>query len=546
MSETITYNIRELDPDIIAPSTSRMNVPEQGGSKCVVIGKPGCFAKGTKVLLYNGDIKNIEDIQVNEQVMGDDSTPRNVLELCHNTDEMYNIIPVRGDTITVNKYHILSLKHDDEYLDITVCDYLKKPKSFQKKYKWYQTSVDFPETELRFDPYIVGAWFGKENNNVAWFGTENNNVYNSFGETMKGEKHIPKLYKINSRKNRLKFLAGFLDSLMRETKCIKNKDEFEFINNNKTLFNDILFLARSLGFHAYKKIYLKNSVNNYGVIAGANLSEIPLKNFSPPTAETKSFIIREVAFSIEQTQTSEYYGFILDNNHKFLLEDCSVVHNTGKSSLISSIMYEKSHIFPIGMAISGTEISNHHYSSSLLPSTFVYNSLDKSKVEDFLKRQEVAKAHLKNPWSFLVIDDCMDDPKLFNDPLFQKLFKNGRHAKMLFFLGLQYCLDVKPNIRVNIDGIFILREPNLKMRKSLHENYAGIFPDFASFCSVMDQITDDYTALYIHNATTSNKIEDCVFWYKAKPVPKDFKFGCKEFWDFHNQRYDPDNKASSF
>ena len=56
----------------------------------------------------------------------------------------------------------------------------------------------------------------------------------------------------------------------------------------------------------------------------------------------------------------------------------------------------------------------------------------------------------------------------------------------------------------------------------------------------MDQITDDYTALYIHNATQSNKLEDCVFWYKApKDVPSGFKIGCPDFWLFHEQRFDP-------
>ena len=55
----------------------------------------------------------------------------------------------------------------------------------------------------------------------------------------------------------------------------------------------------------------------------------------------------------------------------------------------------------------------------------------------------------------------------------------------------------------------------------------------------MDQLTNDYTALYIHNATTSNKIEDCVFWYKARPIPPDFKFGCDDFWRFHNSRFNP-------
>jgi len=56
----------------------------------------------------------------------------------------------------------------------------------------------------------------------------------------------------------------------------------------------------------------------------------------------------------------------------------------------------------------------------------------------------------------------------------------------------------------------------------------------------MDQITNDYTALYIHNATRSNKLEDCLFWFKAKPIPDGFKFGCPDFWEFHFSRYNPD------
>ena len=103
-------------------------------------------------------------------------------------------------------------------------------------------------------------------------------------------------------------------------------------------------------------------------------------------------------------------------------------------------------------------------------------------------------------------------------------------------------MDVKPVIRVNVDGTFILREPSIKIRKTIWENYAGIIPDFSQFCQIMDKITDDYTALYIHNATTSNKIEDCIFWYKAKIVPKEFKFGSEDYWDFHTERYNPEYK----
>lgn len=210
---------------------------------------------------------------------------------------------------------------------------------------------------------------------------------------------------------------------------------------------------------------------------------------------------------------------------------------TGKTTLITSLLYEKSHIFPSGVVMSGTEDSNGHY-GRIFPQSFVYNALDKNQIENFIKRQKIAKAHLPCPWAILLLDDCTDDPKLFNDPMFQGIFKNGRHWKMWFILSLQYSLDIKPVIRTNVDGTFILRETNLKNRRSLWENYAGVFPDFGMFCDVLDQLTDDYTALYVHNATTSNKLEDCIFWYKAKPVPENFKIGCDEYWLFHKERYD--------
>jgi len=209
---------------------------------------------------------------------------------------------------------------------------------------------------------------------------------------------------------------------------------------------------------------------------------------------------------------------------------------SGKSWVIGSVLYEKSHLFPVAMIMNGTEDSNHFYESIGFPTTFIHDKLDIERLEDFIKRQKAAKEHLQEPWAALVIDDCMDDPKAFNEQIIQYLYKMGRHSKMLFILGLQYALDVKPGIRVNIDGAFIFREPNIKIRKSIWENYAGVIPDFSTFCSFMDQLTEDRTALYIHNAGTSNKLEDCVFFYKAKEVPKGFKFGSDDYWDFHNER----------
>lgn len=210
---------------------------------------------------------------------------------------------------------------------------------------------------------------------------------------------------------------------------------------------------------------------------------------------------------------------------------------TGKSTLIRSILYSKRHIFPTGLVFSGTEDSNHYY-STMFPSTFVYNKLDLDVIRDFIRRQKIMNTYSDNPWSILLLDDCTDDPKVLNTPLFQGIYKNSRHWNMLYILSLQYCMDVKPVIRTNTDGVFILREPNIRNRKALWENYAGIIPDFGLFCQIMDEITNDYTALYIHNASKTNNLEDSVFWYKARmDIPENFKIGSHEFWDFHHKRY---------
>ena len=55
-----------------------------------------------------------------------------------------------------------------------------------------------------------------------------------------------------------------------------------------------------------------------------------------------------------------------------------------------------------------------------------------------------------------------------------------------------------------------------------------MFPSFEVFCQVMDQYTENYECLVIHNNAKSNKLQDQVFWYKASPHD-DFQLGHPEF-----------------
>ena len=568
--EPIKLKIKELDPDMIAPSTATMNKETQGGTKTVIIGKPGCFEPGTQVLMYNGDLCNVENVKLGDLVMGDDSTPRTVLQLCSERENMYKIVlqGLNSDTkksfksidrgsYTVNEGHSLVLVNKKgTTIEISVRDFLQKSEDWKKNWYIFRKGVDFTEKNIEIDPYLIGLILANDglkylDKNVERWIKQYTYVQkidltelSNYSTTLYYKDYIPLEYKINNRYNRLRLLAGIIDS---DGLYDNHNNKYCIFKFGENLAYDILFLAKSLGFDAFlQKLNQKCQLGGetYSdsffqiTIGGGTIYQIPvLVPSKSATLEEKDNGYIPYKFTVEYVGEGDYYGFVLDGNHRFLLGSFDVVRNTGKSTLITSLLYEKSHIYTSGMVCSGTEDSNHHYSQSF-PETFIYNKLEKQKVEDFVKRQKIARQHLPNPWSVLLLDDCTDDPKLFVDPLFQNIFKNGRHYKMWFILSLQYCLDVKPVIRTNIDGTFILRETNLRNRKSLWENYAGVIPDFTMFCEIMDQLTNDYTALYINNATTSNKLEDCIFWYKAKPVPKDFKFGSQDYWDFHNSRFD--------
>lgn len=597
MNSPQIFKVKELNLDIIQPNSNTMNNLDQGGMKTVVVGKPGCFARGTKVLMYDGTVKCIEDVIVGDQVMGDDSEPRNVLELCNSRDTMYSITPNKGDQVIVNRNHILSLKctgynqHEKgEILDIPLNEYLEKSPTFQQRYKWYRTGVEFQENKVDLDAYLLGYWIGDGSSYGAMITTVDEEVLEYFDRKLSDlglflkqkpqdpityriiqtdgpkhfknkflnflrdnnlikNKHIPTSYLVNSRTVRLELLAGILDS---DGSYDVRGNCFDIIQKNERVLDDVVFLARSLGFSAYKKECTKRCVNSEGHIGvyyrcciSGNVSEIPCHIARKQPSERKQ--VKDVlvtGFTVDELEEDEYFGFVLDGNHRFLLSDFSVVHNTGKTTLITSLLYAKKHIFPVGIAMSGSEDSNGSY-RKIMPSTFVFNDYNEDKIKDFIRRQKIAREHLANPWGVILLDDCTDDPRIFNKPLQHGMYKRGRHWKMWYILSLQYAMDVKPVIRTNVDGIFILREPILKNRESLWRNYASIIPDFSMFCDVMDQLTDDYTALYINNAGKSNNWQDCVFYYKASLTPENFKFGCDDYWKFHYDRYEK-NYVESF
>jgi hypothetical protein len=74
--------------------------------------------------------------------------------------------------------------------------------------------------------------------------------------------------------------------------------------------------------------------------------------------------------------------------------------------------------------------------------------------------------------------------------------------------------------------------------KNCTNHFLVSFPSFDMFCKVMDACTENYECLVLDNTVKSNKIQDCVFWYKAT-VRKNFKVGGPELWRLHKKMYNP-------
>lgn len=74
----------------------------------------GCHAKDTKILMFNGTTKLVQNIIVGDRLMGDDSTPRTVLNLVNGFDDMYQISNVKNESYIVNSDHILCLTYTNK------------------------------------------------------------------------------------------------------------------------------------------------------------------------------------------------------------------------------------------------------------------------------------------------------------------------------------------------------------------------------------------------------------------------------------------------
>lgn len=298
-----------------------------------------CLGKGTPILMYDGSIKNVEDITVGDLIMGDDSTKRAVLSTTSGTEEMFEIIPKKGDKWVCNRSHILSLRMSSngsyqkkgDVVNISIHDYLQKPHKFKHHAKLYKTPIHYKEQLIDVHPYLFGLWLGDG-------GFRDPRIHNPEPEihacsTKNGEKRICKEYLINSRENRLQLLAGIIDT---DGHYISGC--YEISTKYDGLKDDILYLCRSLGFQATAR-QKTSSIKSTGFVGvywrifiSGEISNIPCKvKRKIATKRNMNKNVLNCGFTVKSIGKGKYYGFEIDGNRLFVLGDFTVTHNTALS-----------------------------------------------------------------------------------------------------------------------------------------------------------------------------------------------------------------------
>lgn len=340
----------------------------------ILIEEFGCHIKGTKVLMYDGSIKNVEDIVIGDILMGDDSTPRVVQELYNGTDQLYKVTLSNGDYQIVNSHHPVYFKkynwNKGIYTEHTLtAPELMKIKSLDKGYYIPKAVLEFQNKPVIINPYFLGLWLGDGDSTRLDIANEDSEVLNWLSNNYEGtirnlkqsntckvfhiskkthiynrvfndlnlfnNKHIPVDYKINSSEIQLQVVAGLIDT---DGTYNNKKNFFEITQryDKKHILDDIKFMCESNGLRCSLSSRIgtgkKKGILHYRLRISGDLSIIPTKIERKRGIKYSSFKTRkcwnDYTFKVEPYKVDEYYGFTVDKNHLFVLGDLTITHNT--------------------------------------------------------------------------------------------------------------------------------------------------------------------------------------------------------------------------
>lgn len=350
-----------------------------------------CFGAGTLIRMADNSLKKVEDIKPGDMVMSPGTAPaKEVLGTTHGVAPLYQITSEMHDSFVVNDEHIMYLYdyYQKKYVTMPMKKLYEEYKRmrwnyFSRKYKIVASeavSIDSTASTLPIEPYFYGLWLGDDDTKDSYITTSNKEIVdyiqdyaNRLGLTMtsyagtrscakyrisrktrNGEAftnilksvcnwskdNINPAYLNASIEDRYALLAGILDT---DGYLNPNKSGYRICLKQSSLIDDVISLARSLGFSCSKAAKYNKKYGKYyyyAMISGDNCQDIPcrVKKVTHATKVNR----RLYPFKIREIGAGNYYGFEVGGDHLFLLKDYTVVHNSQATSymfIYKTLMY---------------------------------------------------------------------------------------------------------------------------------------------------------------------------------------------------------------
>ena len=299
-----------------------------------------CHKEDTEIIMFNNEIKKIQNIQIGEQIMGYNSKPLMVKNIIKGHDLLYNITHLSDNkSYNVNQEYKLYLRYigdkrikvcDNMYkvywfdhinmvqtvqdfefneftkfdarikanllyysinevkdIYISIDEFLNLPDKLQKQFKNIHYTICCCEKKVPIDSYIYG-------------GMDGINIFN-----MVEGASISDTYKFNSMYVRSTYIAGVIDTY---GYIFENMYKIEIYTKNKYI-DDLIFMIKSIGFDAYIKENILSIYSNH-------LHKIPtkIKKITKNSCKYNNNITITL-----NTESQDCYGLEVMPNGKYIL-----------------------------------------------------------------------------------------------------------------------------------------------------------------------------------------------------------------------------------
>jgi hypothetical protein len=149
----------------------------------------------------------------------------------------------------------------------------------------------------------------------------------------------------------------------------------------------------------------------------------------------------------------------------------------------------------------------------------IYSDYDLEKLNGIIQEKQIN--NYKNISETTIVFYDIFNKNIFKNNDIYEIVMNGRHYKFNAIYVFQYPpFNMRPEIRCNIDYVFIFGTNDISLKKKYYDKFCGMFKTYEEFDKIFSHFTNNNMCIVINYKIKSHSLEDKFFWY-AIDIPSD-------------------------